>query len=287
MARPVISPLNIRATAPETFTVLQQRMRIAEEQTESLIQDLQALGVNGQRLESMGHNHHECADAPRPISPVRARPAFTGDNDTLWRNCESLVNRMCRMESLVQTLKLGIFRLHTDRQLNPKHSVELEQRLSAVQDEHARELRASQLDVMRLRQQLSEEIEERERAEDAKERLSAALEIATTTKIDVAIAAEQMKATKLRLSRRLHELQGQLSREVGLRASLEEAQTATLQRVQDMERVVEEERAQVQQLQQDCQTMHKLGQEVQDRLQQEEQRSQHLEQENVQLRADQ
>ncbi|KAM4694687.1 coiled-coil domain-containing protein 150 [Discoglossus pictus] len=283
MARPVISPLNIQATAPETFSVLQQRMCVVEEQTESLISNLQDLGISGERFEHMTLNHHHSPEGLRPISPVRARPAFTGESDTLWRNCENLVNRMCRMESVIQTLKLNIFRLHTDQKLNPKHSAELEHRLIEIQEEHAQELRNAKVEIMRLRQRLSEEIEEREREEEAKERLSAALEIATATKTDVALAAEEMKATKLCMSRRVRELEEQLSQEADLRASLEEMQAIALKKVQDMKWVVEEEREHVRELQQDCQAVHREGQEVKDRLQKEEERNQRLEQESIKL----
>ncbi|KAM8953071.1 coiled-coil domain-containing protein 150 [Pelodytes ibericus] len=283
MARPVITPLNIQATAPETFCVLQQRMRVAEEQTESLISDLQALGVNCQSMEL---EYLKSAEGLRPISPLKARAAFVGENDTLWRNCENLVNRMCRLESVMQTLKLGVFRLHTERKLNPKQSAELEQRLSEVQEEHEQELRDAQLEVMRLRQRLNNEIEKREREEDAKERLSAALEIATATKTDVAITAEKMKAAKLRMKQRLVELQEKLSQEAYLRGLLEDEQTEMLRKVEDMKRIVEEERAQVQELQQNCQKMRREGQELKSRLQEEETRNHQQKEENLKLHVD-
>lgn len=60
---------------------------------------------------------------------------------------------------------------------------ELEQRLLQMQEEHGQELKKAQLEVMRLRQRLNCAIEEQEREQQAKERLSAALEIATTTKV--------------------------------------------------------------------------------------------------------
>ncbi|KAM4771074.1 coiled-coil domain-containing protein 150 [Rhinophrynus dorsalis] len=286
MARPVISPFTIHPTAPETFSVLQQRMHVAEEQAESLISNLQALCVSSQRFEKVELEYQKPSDVLHPISPVRARTVFTGDNDTLWKNCENLINRMCRVESIMQTLKLSIFRLHTERKLNPKHTAEVEQRLSEVQEEHSRELREAQLEVMRLRQRLSKETEEREREEEAKERLSAALEIATATKTDVTVAAEEMKATKLRMNQRLRELQEQLSEETVLRTLLEEEQAATLSRVQEMKQVVEEERAQVQKLQQDCQILREDGQKVKYKLQQQEEKMQYLEQETMQLHSE-
>ncbi|XP_075058526.1 coiled-coil domain-containing protein 150 isoform X2 [Mixophyes fleayi] len=286
MARPVIAPLSILPTAPETFTVLEQRMRIAEEQAESLIIDLHALGVTNHRPASTKLKYQNSAEVLRPISPVRARPVFTGDGDTLWRNCENLVNRTCHMESMLQTLKLSVFRLHTGRELNTKHCDELEQRLREMQEVHAQELKSAQLENMRLRQRLNCAIEDREREEEAKERLSAALEIATTSKTDVAIAAEELKATKARMSQKLVELQEKLSQEAASRAVLEGEQTALLLTVQDMKKVVEEERAQVQQLQQYCHTMHREGQDMKDTLQQVEPRCQKLEKENKQFQTD-
>jgi len=49
MSRPVLSPTRINATASETFTVLQQRMRIVEEQTSSLRDDLIMLDFGDKR----------------------------------------------------------------------------------------------------------------------------------------------------------------------------------------------------------------------------------------------
>ncbi|XP_073445355.1 coiled-coil domain-containing protein 150 isoform X2 [Dendrobates tinctorius] len=283
MDRPVIPPLTILPTAPETFSVLEQRMRVAEEQTASLISDLQTLGVSSHRFtkfEKLKSQHI------RPISPVRARPAFTGDGDTLWKNCENLVTRMCHMESMLQTLKLNVFRLHTDRELSTKHSGELEHRLLHMQEEHAQELKESQLEVMRLRQRLNCAIEERKREQEAKERLSAALEIATTTKTDVTIAAEELKATKACMSQRLAKLQDKLSQEAALRACLEEEQAALLLTVQDMKNIVEEERTQVQELQQYCLKISKEDKDLNDKLEAAESKCQEAEKDNQQLRSE-
>ncbi|KAI4586062.1 hypothetical protein MJG53_003849 [Ovis ammon polii x Ovis aries] len=50
MSRPVLSPTRINATASETFTVLQQRMRIVEKQTSSLRDDLIMLDFGDKRF---------------------------------------------------------------------------------------------------------------------------------------------------------------------------------------------------------------------------------------------
>nr|XP_025037816.1 coiled-coil domain-containing protein 150 isoform X6 [Pelodiscus sinensis] len=193
---------------------------------------------------------------------------------------------MCRLESVVQTLKLNLFRLQTEKELNPKHAAHLEQRMNAMHEEHLQELKVVQLEVMKLRQQLSEAKEEVEKAQEEVQRLSAALEIATATKTNVAIASEELKTTKHIMNRKLHELREQLSQEASLRESLEESQATMLQHVQDMEITVESERQQVQVLQQNCHGLHKDVQFAQERLKKEEERTAQLGQECTHLKAD-
>ncbi|XP_042302229.1 coiled-coil domain-containing protein 150-like [Sceloporus undulatus] len=183
MARPIISPVSINSTAPETFVVLNQRMRVVEEQTNALLKDLRTLDVNGKSVEIFPSKPFENSEGHQSISPVRAQAVFGGTNDTLWRTCETLVNRMCRLESVVQTLKLNMFRLQTEKELNPKHAANLEQRLNIIQEEHKEELKVLQAEGRMLCQQLQESQEEEEKARGRVERLRAALEMATATKV--------------------------------------------------------------------------------------------------------
>ncbi|NXC73655.1 CC150 protein, partial [Anhinga anhinga] len=285
MARPAVVPTSVRAAAPEAFVVLHLRMRVVEEQTSALVRELEALGLGGQSLD---HLHSKTSETPAShpaISPVQARVAFVGEN-TLWKNCETLVNRMCRLESVVQTLKLNIFRLQTEKELNPKHAAQLEQRLNAIQEEHVQEMKIVQQEAMKLRQSLSDMKEAEEKAKADVQRLSTALEITTASKMDVVIAAEELRNTKQKMNCRLQELTEQLSQEISLRESLEESQATVMCHVQDMETTVEAERKQVQILQQDCQELHKDVQLARVRLQEEEERTAQLEQQCTQLKAE-
>ncbi|XP_074856710.1 coiled-coil domain-containing protein 150 [Carettochelys insculpta] len=263
MARPPICPTNVNATAPEAFTVLQQRLSVVEEESSALVRDVERLGASGQSLDRFPSKPPGTPESHRPLSPVRARAAFVGESDMLWKNCDSLVNRMCRLESVVQTLKLNLCRLQTEKELNPKPAAHLEQCLNAMQEKHLQELKVVQLEATKLRQQLSEANENVEKAQEEVQRLSAALEVASATK-----------------------LREQLSQEANLRESLEESHAAMLRRVQDMEITVEAERQQVQLLQQNCQGLHKDVQLAQEKLKQEEQRAAQLGQECIQLKAD-
>ncbi|XP_064371206.1 coiled-coil domain-containing protein 150 isoform X2 [Dromaius novaehollandiae] len=285
MARPTVSPTSVKATAPEAFAVLRQRMRVVEEQASALARDLETLGVNGL---SLGLFHSKTFEAPASypaVSPVQARVAFVGEN-TLWKNCESLVNRMCRVESVVQTLKLNISCLQTEKELNPKHAAQLEQQLNAMQEEHLQEMKVVQQEAMKLCQQLSDMKEAEEKAKEEVQRLSAALEIRTATQMDVAIAAEDLRNTKQKMNCRLQDLMEHLSHEISLRESLEESQATMMCHVQDMETTVEAERKQVQILQQDCQELRKDVQLAQERLQEEKERTAQLEQQCTQLKAE-
>ncbi|KAF1492079.1 hypothetical protein FQV08_0003596, partial [Pygoscelis antarcticus] len=285
MARPTVMPTSVRATAPEAFMVLHLRMRMVEEQTSALVRDLEALSVDGLSLD---HFHSKTSETPAShpaVSPVQARVAFVGEN-TLWKNCETLVNRMCRLESVVQTLKLNIFRLQTEKELNPKHAAQLEQRLNAIHKEHLQEMKIVQQEAMKLRQHLSDMKEAEEKAKEEVQRLSTALEITTASKMDVVIAAEELRNTKQKINCRLQELTEQLSQEISLRESLEESEATVMCHVQDMETTVEAERKQIQILQQDCQELRKDVQLAQVRLQEEEERTAQLEQQCTQLKAE-
>ncbi len=58
---------------------------------------------------------------------------------------------------------------------------------------------------------------------------------------EVAVEAEDLKMSKQKMQRRIGELKEDLSREVSLRASLEESHSTLLERVQDMEGIVSQE----------------------------------------------
>ncbi|XP_070588222.1 coiled-coil domain-containing protein 150 isoform X2 [Erythrolamprus reginae] len=286
MARPVISPMDVQPTAPETFVVLNQRMKVVEEETNLLLNDLRKMGVDGHSMELLASRHPVNSEDHQSISPVQARTAFVGTNNSLWRTCETLVNRICRLESVIQTVKLNMFRLQTEKELNPKHAANLEQRLNTIQEEHMEELKVMQMEGRMLCQQLKESREEEEKARHQVDKLSAALEMATTTKRDVTISAEDLRATKEKMNHKLQEIMEKLSKESSSRESLEQGQVVLLYQMRDMEAMVEKERKQVQSLQQDCNILRHDIQLSQEKLQKEQEKIVQLEQECANLKSD-
>ncbi|XP_058566476.1 coiled-coil domain-containing protein 150 isoform X2 [Neofelis nebulosa] len=277
MSRQVLSPTHINATASETFTVLQQRMRIAEEQTSSLRDDLIMLDFGEKRGQLEAPKCLEEALSQNIISPIQKEVICSGKTDILWNNCEFLANRMCRLESLIQSLKMNIFHLQTEKDLNPQKTALLKDQLNAIQEKHTKDLKLLHLEVMNLRQQLRDVKEEEYKAQEEVQRLTATLEVASETKKNAAIIEEELKTTKRKMNLRIQELRRQLSQEKNLRESLEKSGSAMLFKIQEMESTVEVERKQVQILQQNCIALRSHIQTTQELLAQEQQKKRELE----------
>ncbi|XP_075385362.1 coiled-coil domain-containing protein 150 isoform X2 [Tenrec ecaudatus] len=287
MCRPVLSPTQVNATPAETFTVLQQRIRIVEEQTSSLRDDLLMLDICEGRGQLEAPNSAEYLLSQKAIpGPVPTEQVYSGKPDMVWENCEFLVNRMCRLESLIQSLKMNIFRLQTEKDLNPEKTAFLKDRLNSIQEEHSKDLKLLHLEVMNLREQLKFVREEEDKAQDEVQRLTATLERASETKKNAAVIEEELKTTKRTMSLRNQELRRQLSREKHLRESLEESASSLLLKVQEVEARVEAERAQVHLLQKNCTALRNSTQTTQALLVQEQQQKEELKAATSQLKCD-
>uniref|UniRef100_A0A8C0VWY3 Coiled-coil domain-containing protein 150 n=1 Tax=Castor canadensis TaxID=51338 RepID=A0A8C0VWY3_CASCN len=286
MCRPVLSPTQITATACEAFTVLQQRMRIIEEQTSSLSDDLIMLDCGEKRGHLEIPNNLEDPACQKVISPIQSEVICPGTKDILWKNCEFLVKRMCHLESLIQSLQLNIFLLQTEKDLNPQKTALLRDRLNAIQEEHSKDLKLLHFEVTNLRQELRDVKGEEDKAQDEVQRLTATLEIASETKKNVAIIEEELKITKCKMNHKIQELRRQLAQEKYLKESLEKSGSAMLFKIQELESTVEAEQKQVHILQQNCIVLRSSIQTTQELLAQEQQKKGDLEAATSQLKSD-
>ncbi|XP_006496395.1 coiled-coil domain-containing protein 150 isoform X3 [Mus musculus] len=286
VCRPVLSPTHINGTASETFTVLQQKMRIVEEQTSSLRDDLIMLGYGDRRGQLETPNYLEDPASQKAISPIPNEVICPESPGNLWRNYEFLVNRMCYLENLIQSLKMNIFHLQTEKESNPQKTAFLNDQLNIIQGEHSKGLKLLQLEVMNLRQQLKVVKEEEDRAQDEMQRLTATLEIATETKKNAAVIEEELKTTKRKMNLKIQELRRQLAQEKLVRESLETSASSMLLKVQEMGSVVEAERQQVHALQEKCTALHSSMKTTQDLLAQEQRKNEDLGMTISQLKSD-
>ncbi|XP_048664182.1 coiled-coil domain-containing protein 150 isoform X5 [Marmota marmota marmota] len=284
--RPILSPTHINSTASETFTVLQQRMRIVEEQTSSLRDDLIMLNYGEKRGHLEPPKGLEEPSSQKLFGPIKNEVICSGKTDFLWKNCEFLVNRMCHLESLIQSLKMNIFRMQTEKDLNPQKTAFLKDRLNTIQEEHSKDLKLLHLEVMNLRQQLKDVREEEDKAQDEVQSLTAPVEVASETKDTAAIIEEELKTTKRKMNLKIQELRRQLAQEKHFRESLEKSESVMLLKIQEMGSTVEEERKQVHILQQNCVALRSSIQATQELLAQEQQKKEELEMAISQLKSD-
>ncbi|XP_067307711.1 coiled-coil domain-containing protein 150 isoform X6 [Pseudorasbora parva] len=256
MSRPVVCPLTVGATAPESLSVLQRRLQTAEEQTEELMRSLGSLGASADLLP-VNSSNRSSSRLLRPVSPVNIHQALSAAGEgLLWTLCETLVARVCRLESVLHTLKLTIFRLEMNRELNPSLTECVQERLTALQEQHEEEQRCSRRELLRLQDGLQKACEERQEAQQEVLRLREALE---------AKKEEQM------------------AQETAAHLEAEQSHNALLLRVEEMERVVERERGQVEVLQADCLALRTDGQANRAELRKREEQILDLERECQQL----
>ncbi|CAO2616232.1 Coiled-coil domain-containing protein 150 [Lemmus lemmus] len=286
VCRPVLSPTHINATASETLTVLQQKMRIAEEQTSSLRDDLIMLGYGDERGQLKTSNSFEDPASQKVICPIPSEVTRPEKTSLLWKNCEFLVNRMCYLESLIESLKMNIFHLQTEKELNPQKTAFLKDQLNTIQEEHSTDLKLLHLEVLSLRQQLKDVKEEEDTAQDEVQRLTGTLETATETKKNAAVIEEELKTTKRKMNLKIQELRRELAQEKHFRESLEKSSSSMLLKIQEMGSAVEAERKQVHSLQQNCSALHSSVQTAQELLAQEQRKNGELEMATSQLKSD-
>ncbi|XP_032362987.1 coiled-coil domain-containing protein 150 [Etheostoma spectabile] len=273
MSRSAVLALNVGAQAPEALSLLHQRLLLAEEEAEALIQDMGALGIS--RDQILGSAQRTDA-TQHPGSPLKMRQVL-GDEGMLRQQCDSLVSRVCRMESLLQTLKLTIFRLETERELDPSHTVDLKQQLAALQQESQEDHEASRREAMKLRDRLQQANKERDEARREVQMLGETLEVATATKMDLALAAKELKIVKLEMSQKLVEMKEQMRQESARSDEAMISHRKLLQRVEEMEGVLVMERRQALLLRSECQVLQVQVQTSRQQLEEEKDRGRQLE----------
>ncbi|XP_013416003.1 coiled-coil domain-containing protein 150-like [Lingula anatina] len=261
MTHAAIPPMPLAHDSPpqQTLDVLSQRLQAAEEDAKGLVSVLREMGMNP------NPNRDHRGERVSPYTPRMADP------DILHRNYETLVSRVCKLESIIQSLRLNICTLQAEVDLRKKETIVTEEKLAQLNEVNERELKKINRDLGRCRKELKEDKEARLQAEEEVRRLQEALEVATSTRADTANKVEDLKSTKQKLSRQLAGLREELAREQNLRSSLEESHNTLLSRIHQLEEVVEAERGEVKTLSTDCSVLRQDGARARQRAQEDHQ----------------
>ncbi|CAH3038566.1 unnamed protein product [Porites lobata] len=253
MSRRVISRALHASSSPQhTFEVMQRRLEMAEEETRKLVDQLAEYGFSKDRVDNL-----ESSKSGRiePVQPFKATGITSPQIEILQRNYEQMVSRVCRAESTIQSLKLAMCSLEAEKNLATiDKGPEV---ITLPKDTYEKEIKKLKKDVQNHKKELQICEDGRKEAQDMVKRLATELDKASQSSEESRLKTEELKLSKQKQTKKINELKEELNRERDLRSSLEDSHTSLLQRVSDMEKIVESERGDVQTLAQDCKTLRR------------------------------
>ncbi|XP_021369483.1 coiled-coil domain-containing protein 150-like isoform X3 [Mizuhopecten yessoensis] len=271
MSRSVIPPSACPSgvSSHQTIDVLEDRLSAAELETRELIDHLSGMGFGQNVHPAERDTDSQDIKMKEPIAPYKARIA---DVDILHDSYETLVSRVCKTESAIQTLKLNLINIQGQQDLHPKLHDQTEDKYQMLKEACENELGKLQRETEDLQEELKQETDAKNRAHEEVKELRLALEEATTTRAEAAVSAEEMLTGKQKMQRKMSDIKEDLEREKSIRCSLEESHNTLLGRVREMESIVESERNEVKSLATDCTNLRNDALRVREELRQEQSR---------------
>ncbi|XP_071945740.1 coiled-coil domain-containing protein 150-like [Antedon mediterranea] len=245
MPRTTIPPsksYNMKANDGKAMKALEEKLKAAETETVNLVRQLEHVGFDcSQGDQSSQHT--------KPLSPFIAK---TGDAEILQRNYETLVSRVCRNESTLQTLKLNLCNIQAQCHLRSEQAQYNKEKLQSINESHENEKKKLLKDLATARKESKENMVKRQEAEEACRRLSSALEQSVQAKTELALNYEDLRISKQKLNKQLGETREELARELSLRNSLEQSHNALMERLQQLETTAHQERKEIESFSKSC-----------------------------------
>ncbi|KAL8622666.1 hypothetical protein ACOMHN_009300 [Nucella lapillus] len=257
MSRPVIPPLppssSTQDQSYEKTEVLRRRLATAEEDARQI---LSQLGQNRRSQGSPLTDRTQSADREKRVTFDKAladKPPLPKDGTmvepmTSSLSQDALISKVCKLESMLQTLKVGLAGATSGGSGGDRKRVkaEVEERVGEVRQELGVEVVRLKRQVVSLEEDLNMEAGMKKLLKEESEKLKEALEEATQARAEATVAVEDLTSTKQKLIGRINELKEEVSRESSLRSTLEVSHATLMSRVQEIEALVERERAEVQ-----------------------------------------
>lgn len=159
----------------QTIDVLEQRLQLAEIETRQLIDHLGGMGLGKNMTEA-----ERDTDLPETISPYKPRIL---EKDVLQDGYETLVSRVCKTESAIQTLKLNLLNVHGSQELQKQVQEEYEEKFNQVKAAYEQEITKLQREYDVLNDALKNEKEAKRKTREELKELKSALDDATNTRV--------------------------------------------------------------------------------------------------------
>ncbi len=117
-SRPPIPPLGLpdESVGNDTIEMLEKRLHAAEDDTRGLVEQLAAMGYAPENATF----YSESGDKKPTIPPYKT---WMADSEVMQQNYQMLVNRVCKSESALQTLKLTLTRVLAEKDLTSREKV--------------------------------------------------------------------------------------------------------------------------------------------------------------------
>ena len=199
MSRPVIPPLHPPSTqiqSHQTSEVLRRRLASVEQDAQQILDQLGNTGQPRQTQITPHHSDYGQSTAGRERAAIAEktladRPPLPPEGSMVEPLPSSfpqdaLISRVCKLESMLQTLKLGLagatsgFSGGVDRK---RQKAEVDDRVSHVKQELGSEVMRLKRQVASLQEELNMEAEARQRLKEESEKLKEALEEATQARV--------------------------------------------------------------------------------------------------------
>lgn len=134
--RAVIPPLTVDPVpGKQSYDMLESRLKAAECDTRQLIEQLGSMGFDN-AIDTPTHPYE-------PVSPFKGQVTQINHNnyEKFKSNYENLVSRVCKTESVLQSLKLNLVNLQGDKNLNQKQeNRELKEKFQFAREAYEQEI---------------------------------------------------------------------------------------------------------------------------------------------------
>ena len=199
MSRPTIPPLSSpppHAQSQEKTEVLRRRLATAEEDARKILSQLGSVGQTKQSASSLHTDYGQRAfDKEKTVTfekGVAEKPPLPSDGSMVEPmpssfSQDALISRVCKLESMLQTLKLGLAGATSGfggGSVDKKRlKAEVEERVGQVKHELGSEVARLKRQMASLQEELNMEMEARRRLKEESEKLKEALEDATQARV--------------------------------------------------------------------------------------------------------
>ena len=174
--RSVIPPLSVKSSPnKQTYGMLESRLMAAEDDTRQLLNHLESLGVSPEQPTKDTYGSYG-SYTPKKLLNEKNFEEFKN-------NYESLVSRVCKNESILQSLKLNFVNVQGDMSLSRKQTSDFKEKMNLTREAYEQEIGKLTRQIEYLREEVNTETKAKDRAKAEIRELQKVLGDASETRV--------------------------------------------------------------------------------------------------------